>query len=144
MISYSEKLKDPRWQKVRLQVLNRDEFTCQHCGDTETTLHVHHLSYSSEPWETENHLLTTLCEVCHKDETNSLKLQEKQLIKCLKLRGFDSNHFGGLNSLMDKMPIVHVTEVQLSALEWYLDESNLIEIVARYFDYLKDKSNGKS
>lgn len=144
MISYSEKLKDPRWQKVRLQVLNRDEFTCQHCGDTETTLHVHHLSYSGEPWETEDNLLITLCEVCHRDETDSLKLQEKQLIKCLKLRGFDSNNLGGLNSLMNKMPIVHATEVQLSALEWYLDESNLIEIVRRYFEYLKDKNNGKS
>lgn len=144
MISYSEKLKDPRWQKVRLQVLNRDEFTCQHCGDTEATLHVHHLSYNGEPWEAENHLLITLCEVCHTDETSDLKLQEKKLIKCLKLRGFDSNSFGGLNSLMDKMPFVHCSEVQLSALEWYLDEANLNEIVTRYFDYLKDKSNGKS
>lgn len=38
---YLEKLKDPRWQKRRLEIFQRDEFTCQVCFDTESTLHVH-------------------------------------------------------------------------------------------------------
>ena len=32
-MGYSEKLKDPRWQKKRLEILERDNFRCQYCGD---------------------------------------------------------------------------------------------------------------
>lgn len=42
---YLEKLKDPRWQKKRLKVFERDEWTCQCCNDTESTLNVHHRYY---------------------------------------------------------------------------------------------------
>jgi 5-methylcytosine-specific restriction endonuclease McrA len=64
-MTYSEKLRDPRWQKKRLEILNRDEFTCTICGDDKSTLHVHHNAYAGEPWEADNNLLTTLCENCH-------------------------------------------------------------------------------
>lgn len=65
MASYSEKLKDPRWQKKRLKVLERDEFRCKMCGGDKETLHVHHLKYGGDPWDIELGLLTTLCETCH-------------------------------------------------------------------------------
>ncbi len=42
-MKYSEKLKDPRWQKKRLEIFQRDEFHCQQCGDGENTLCVHYL-----------------------------------------------------------------------------------------------------
>lgn len=64
-MTYAEKLKSPKWQKRRLEILERDKFTCKKCGDTETTLHVHHLSYHGEPWEAPNSELDTLCEHCH-------------------------------------------------------------------------------
>lgn len=64
--SYSEKLKDPRWQKKRLEILNRDNFTCLLCSDTETELHINHLQYSGEPWDAPNDCLETLCKDCHK------------------------------------------------------------------------------
>lgn len=64
-ISYSEKLKDPRWQKKRLSIMSRDHFKCRMCGDKETTLNVHHLSYNGNPWEQENDKLLTLCRHCH-------------------------------------------------------------------------------
>ncbi len=63
--TYTEKLKDPRWQKKRLEVLERDNFTCRACGETEKTLHVHHLAYSKEPWDVNMDDLLTLCEYCH-------------------------------------------------------------------------------
>lgn len=62
---YSEKLKDPRWQKKRLNIFKRDYFTCQLCGSTERTLHVHHKEYSGEPWEANNDNLITYCNICH-------------------------------------------------------------------------------
>jgi hypothetical protein len=69
MSNYSELLKDPRWQRKRLEILNRDNWFCQACADNESTLHVHHIKYTSRlPWETPDNLLVTLCESCHKKE----------------------------------------------------------------------------
>lgn len=64
-MTYAEKLLDPRWQKKRLEVLNRDNWTCCNCGCADTTLHVHHEKYSGNPWEAKMHQLTTLCKNCH-------------------------------------------------------------------------------
>lgn len=65
-IDYTEKLRDPRWQKRRLEVFNRENFTCQCCGTKEETLHVHHLVYrKDEPWESPDSDLECLCESCH-------------------------------------------------------------------------------
>lgn len=66
--SYAEKLKDPRWQKRRLRILERDGWACRVCGDTESTLHVHHVYYESNPWDVPDDALRTLCEWCHDDE----------------------------------------------------------------------------
>lgn len=63
--NYSDKLLDPKWQRKRLEILQRDNFTCDKCGDTETTLHVHHLKYTKEPWDAPNKDLQTLCNDCH-------------------------------------------------------------------------------
>lgn len=63
--NYSEKLRDPRWQKKRLEIFNRDKFTCVLCLDKSTTLHVHHEEYFGDPWEAENGNLKTLCAHCH-------------------------------------------------------------------------------
>jgi hypothetical protein len=68
-MTYSEKLLDPRWQKKRLQVLERENFTCQLCGNTQITLHVHHLSYSDNPWDSNLHELQCLCKYCHESVT---------------------------------------------------------------------------
>ena len=66
-MTYSEKLKDPRWQKKRLEILERDEFTCHDCNATNKTLHVHHCHYEKcDPWDARNDVLLTLCDNCHK------------------------------------------------------------------------------
>jgi hypothetical protein len=64
-LSYSDKLKDPRWQKKRLEIMQRDNFCCSMCGDNEITLAIHHKQYNGEPWQAHNDDLTTLCYVCH-------------------------------------------------------------------------------
>ena len=84
---YAKKLKHPKWQKKRLQILNRDKFTCKMCGDTETTLHVHHKYYVSgnDPWDYPNTALVTLCEHCHKEvEDNKGDYKDFSSIKILK------------------------------------------------------------
>jgi hypothetical protein len=66
-MTYSEKLRDPRWQKMRLCIMERDGFECQKCGDKQSTLNVHHLFYQrgKAPWEYDPSHLVTLCETCH-------------------------------------------------------------------------------
>jgi len=66
-MTYGEQLKDPRWQRRRLEILQRDEFMCRMCADTARTLHVHHHVYERgrPPWEADADDLVTLCEPCH-------------------------------------------------------------------------------
>jgi hypothetical protein len=67
MSSYSDKLKDPRWQRKRLEVMQRDDFTCFDTGAKDEPLNVHHCHYSKGgPWETPTDLLMTLTEDAHK------------------------------------------------------------------------------
>lgn len=65
--SYWQKLKDPRWQKRRLEALSARDFACEVCYDGESTLHVHHKQYfkGRDPWEYEINQLSVLCESCH-------------------------------------------------------------------------------
>ena len=67
--TYAEKLRDPRWQRRRLEILQLSDFTCAKCDEATKPLHVHHLCYErgKEPWDYEDHLLVPLCEECHKD-----------------------------------------------------------------------------
>jgi len=60
-MTYKEKLKNPKWQKKRLEILQRDEFKCRNCNSEDKTLHIHHLDYDKcDPWQYENRLLITL------------------------------------------------------------------------------------
>ncbi len=63
---YAKALQHPKWQKKRLRVFNRDKWKCRECGDTETTLHVHHLKYTKKyPWNELFKNLITYCSRCH-------------------------------------------------------------------------------
>lgn len=67
MSTYFEKLKDPRWQKRRLQLLEAAGWACEECGVKEKELHVHHGCYGRgvEPWEYANVTMHVLCVECH-------------------------------------------------------------------------------
>ena len=68
--SYAEMLRSPLWQKKRLEIMQRDDFTCQHCGCKERELQVHHRVYhkGAKPWEYDDSELITLCDRCHDAE----------------------------------------------------------------------------
>jgi 5-methylcytosine-specific restriction endonuclease McrA len=68
--TYQKKLLDPRWQKKRLEILERDDFMCQVCGDTKKTLIVHHKNYypNNDPWDYVDTNFITLCNKCHETE----------------------------------------------------------------------------
>lgn len=64
-MGYTEKLKNPKWQRRRLEILQRDEFRCRLCNDDKTELHVHHKKYNGDPWDSEDDDLVTVCKYCH-------------------------------------------------------------------------------
>jgi hypothetical protein len=66
-IPYYQKLRDPRWQRKRLEVFNRSNFKCQGCQSSTSELHVHHPFYEKgkEPWEYDTEHLICLCCECH-------------------------------------------------------------------------------
>lgn len=111
--NYAQKLKDPRWQKKRLEVFDRDHWKCRQCGDSESTLHVHHTKYlpGKQPWEYDNRYLLTLCESCHEDEPEAF------------------NEAGGW--LLDIPYILNLSSDQVYLLFDYLynfDVGNLVEL----------------
>ena len=67
---YSDALQDPRWQKKRLEVFQRDNWSCQLCGNglnDGVPLNIHHRIYHTgrKPWEYDDKELLTICEKCH-------------------------------------------------------------------------------
>ncbi len=92
--TYSEKLKDPRWQKKRLEILERDDWRCQACGDKKSTLNVHHTTYfpGCNPWGYPDVLLITLCDTCHSYEHNTaltrIPASFLEAVESLQQRGF--------------------------------------------------------
>lgn len=66
-MNYRDLLRDPKWQKKRLKIMERDNFQCQFCKSEINTLVVHHKKYINgrKPWEYDNEWLTTLCIYCH-------------------------------------------------------------------------------
>ncbi|MEG1950846.1 MAG: HNH endonuclease [Odoribacter sp.] len=81
-MNYIEELKDPRWQRKRLEVMQADKFTCQMCFRSDKPLNVHHKKYIKgyKAWEYETNELITLCEDCHK----KVHREEKKM-ECMKI-----------------------------------------------------------
>ncbi len=74
-MNFKDQYSHPKWQKKRLEILERDGFKCAKCGDKETQLHVHHKYYeeNKKVWVYEPYKLITLCESCHKKEHSNSK-----------------------------------------------------------------------
>lgn len=139
-MTYSEKLKDPRWQRKRLEVLQRDDFMCRWCGDNESTLHVHHLSYSADPWETPEGQLLTLCENCHEADHVERQRAEKALLKSIREKGFNYGHVYSIAAGFNYMKPFHNYDVMSSVIDWLLQNEELLKnITEQYFENLKSK-----
>lgn len=142
-MKYKDKLKDPRWQKKRLEILERDNWACQICGDEESTLVVHHFKYSNcEPWDIDNEYLITYCEDCHKSEHEDRKVFKKLLDDTMiKLQ---SDTYRSLSCIVYKIlqqssippyEAINVLENLLTYEDNFFNEN----ILDYYFDKLKNK-----
>jgi hypothetical protein len=75
MNTYAVKFKDPRWQRRRLEIMQKDSFACVACKASSEMLNVHHRYYVAgrDPWAYPDWALITLCDSCHKDEHDTGK-----------------------------------------------------------------------
>ena len=67
-MSYQSDLMDPRWQRKRLEIFQRDGFQCLRCWAVDRTIVVHHRIYHLRPWDCPDFDLETLCDACHHKE----------------------------------------------------------------------------
>ena len=98
-MSYSDELRNPLWQKRRLQVFERAGWRCEWCGTTQSQLHAHHKVYLSrhKPWEYPDILLECLCDQCHERAHE----HKRQFELCVASR--PSAELSKLNRLFDKL-----------------------------------------
>lgn len=144
--NYSELLKDPRWQKKRLEIMQRDEFTCQHCGSSTEQLHVHHRYYdeSLNPWEYENESLITLCENCHKREHNlstGTYMDFTELKEELAKKGFSNLIIPCLLSNISHC-IFNIYEEECSS-TWREIDNEILKLIKRIADSYNSTSDLK-
>lgn len=82
-MTYKEQYLHPNWQRKRLEVMEAAGFECENCGDSETTLNVHHKRYvkGRMVWEYERGELVCLCEPCHASEHATRKALDALLVQ---------------------------------------------------------------
>ena len=88
---YSEHLERSEWKLKRLEILERDCFTCLRCKRSGVKLNVHHTEYLSgkKPWEYPDSMLVTLCYSCHSDhhlEKETVFVTMKEVAKFWELK----------------------------------------------------------
>lgn len=140
MKEYREYFKDPRWQKKRLEILNRDEFMCQRCYGTETELHIHHRLYkqNKKPWEYDNDLLLTLCKDCHANE-KTMKTSICALSETMKKK-FLSAEVTDLAIAFFSAELQHLPDVFMSALTKTIEDKGLQEkMLNNYFNHISKR-----
>ncbi len=92
---FSRQYRHPNWQKKRLEVLERDNYTCLLCESKENQLHAHHLEYQrgKKVWEYPADNFLTLCADCHGGVTD--------LLTNIKRKMADINFICALSSLCE-------------------------------------------
>jgi hypothetical protein len=127
MPTYQEKLKDPRWQKRRLEVFERDGWKCRKCSRGDKTLNIHHLIYlpNKEPWEYNNKMLLTLCEDCHLEESNKDEQAAFDEGLCLVFRssGFFNRDIHDIISVFKYMKYHNPQDVLIVLQHLFTDQS---------------------
>ena len=100
---YQEKWKDPRWQRKRLEVFERDGWACRECGEKDKTLSVHHIYYENnkdgtpkDPWDYPLLALVTMCGEDHEFEKYMREIRDTWLIEQLQFCGLTSGDVSNL------------------------------------------------
>jgi hypothetical protein len=142
MSTYLEKLQDVHWQKKRLDVLSRHDFTCQICGADDKTLHVHHFYYlgKTDPWNYPDDALWCVCKCCHKKINDEVL----QLLKTLSKNPYETIPFESIYTLIHLHGFIDGRERYLDLCELLLGAPYLInnkKDMKRYIEITADYLN---
>jgi DNA-binding transcriptional LysR family regulator len=88
--SYAAQRADPRWQRMRLDAFQRDDFRCRCCGNNEAELHAHHSYYErgKAAWEYPLESIITYCHGCHEAEHGRGFAADAGVLQLLRKAGF--------------------------------------------------------
>lgn len=114
--TWYEFLKHPKWQRKRLEIMERAGFECEECGVDNETLNVHHGYYEKglKPWEYPDETLSCLCEDCHK-RIQALCLELKRRIGLFKPCDLErlNGYAKAMRMLDDEQPVDLNTLVEI-------------------------------
>ncbi|MCK5616636.1 hypothetical protein KAR91_83015 [Candidatus Pacearchaeota archaeon] len=148
--NYSDLLKHPKWQKMRLKVLEDQKFTCERCDSKEKTLNVHHGYYDKnlKPWEYPIESLHCLCGDCHK-YIHELQNQIKHQIRNLSFseqeellgyaKGLESHNYPNVNH-----SIISHEEAKGIAMSWEISVEPVLDVIGPKNKNLGNFINGYS
>lgn len=141
-MSYSDKLKDPRWQKKRLKIMERDNWECCVCGEKKDTLNVHHNKYSGNPWDVEDIELITLCESCHKNTHDLEKIIGPYLCALSKHKGIQLLYlYRLLVNIWNMDNPEKITPNNVDMIIYCLDNDSYNDTIKKEYDKLKGGKN---
>lgn len=134
---YLAKYRDPKWQQMRLRVMERDDWACRGCGKTDKTINAHHSYYEfgRDPWDYPEASLITLCDECHEAEHASWDCDGiKQALCCNGLWCVDVRSLlaSAINGRPDQRPLNGA------------EACAMIRIVGAYAWSVRDQSGGDS
>jgi len=144
MSYYTEKFKDPRWQKKRLKILKRDNFCCQLCFEDKSLLHVHHNFYDwdeyPEPWDYPEESLVTLCEDCHTEEHKLWAGANINLINIIRSKGITAHYLWRLGSAFAESKFNFRWDVAIDVFcDFIKSKKKMDAMIKKYMDSLGKK-----
>lgn len=151
MKDYKKQYLDPRWQRKRLFILERDDWRCQCCYSKENTLNVHHRIYINDKdlWDYPDNLLITLCVDCHKSEKEDMQKSLSELNLQMKKKFLSDEVMDiaiGIKEIgLDNFS--ELTSITASAIRWSFSNKKMNEIMMdTYKEFLINKrgENGKT
>lgn len=134
---YAAKFRDPRWQQLRLRILERDGFACVYCSDKSKTLHVHHKMYyyGRDPWDYPPSLLITLCESCHEYESVEGKDADVQIREALAIYSASPEDKWALAAALAAWAQVDQLEHVICAMNDLFKGGGLKALMERYWSF---------
>jgi hypothetical protein len=132
-MTYAEQLKSPKWQKKRLEILERDNFTCTSCGDKEKQLHVHHGAYLSKlkVWDYDHSMLHTLCYDCHLEVEDYIY----EMNECIGSMRQNLNNFDIVTMVARYANLLNESDVTI------IQDTLQIAFDRSYVNFIKSKNN---
>lgn len=136
-MNYKDQYIHPKWQKKRLEILERDGFSCMCCGEENKQLHVHHKYYiaGKNIWDYPNDSLITLCCDCHKIESQNIDKSCELLLMAFKEK-FSSFEIRDFACYLHSSYFKYPQEVVSSAFSFLLENTDN-RIMKPYFKHIR-------